>query len=105
MTSVLDDKVVIELLCQKITRAVGERASKSESYIDCGDYISGETKVALILRLLGGGSSYDIKVIFDFSFKTCYNIWYHVLQHWIINTGIGKINMSAMASQRDRMDF
>ena len=97
------------LLCQKITCSIGEKAFKSESYIDAflrgkdkmfkaheftsGGYISGETKVAITLRLLAGGDSYDIGVIFDISYKHCEKIFYHVLLSWIINTGIGKIDM------------
>ena len=97
------------LLCQKITCGIGEKAFKSESYIDAflrgkdkmfnaheftsKGYISGETKVAVTLRLLAGGDSYDLGVIFDISFKHYEKILYYVLLHWIINTGIGKIDM------------
>ena len=49
--------------------------------------------MALMLRLLGGGSSYDLGIIFDILFKTCYDILYHIIQYWIINTDIGKINI------------
>ena len=59
----------------------------------CGDYVSGETKVAITLRLLVGGESYDLGAIFDISYKHCENISYHVLLHRIINAGIGEINM------------
>ena len=85
------------LLCQTITCAVGESAFKAESYIDAflrgkdtmfdaheytsGGYISGETKLAITLRLLAGGDSYDLGVIFDISYKHCEKILYYVLLH------------------------
>ena len=97
------------LLCQKITCGVGEKVFKSECYIDAflrgkdkmfnahectsGGYISGETKVAVTLRILAGGDSYDLGVIFDISYKHCEKIMYDVLLNWIIATGIGKIDM------------
>ena len=96
-------------LCSKIICAVGESQFKSESYIDAflrgkdkmfdthehtsGGYISGETKLAVTLRLLAGGDSYDLGVIFDISFKHCEQIMYSVLEHWIIDTNISKIDM------------
>ena len=97
------------LLCQKVICAVGESSFKSESYIDAflrgkdcmfdahertsGGYVSGETKLAITLRILAGGDSYDLGVIFDICHKHCEKIIYDVLEKWIIKTGIGKINM------------
>ena len=97
------------LLCQKVICAVGESSFKSESYIDAflrgkdsmfnaheqtsGGYVSGETKLAITLRLLAGGDSYDLGVMFDISYGHCEIILYDVLEKWIIKTGIGKIDV------------
>ena len=102
------------LLCQKIICGIGEKAFKSESYINAfligkdqmfnahertsGGYISGETKVAVSLRLLAGG------VIFDISYKHCEKILYDVLLHWIINTGIGLIDMENYLDDLEEMN-
>ena len=67
-------------LCGLIIDAVGEKEFKSESYIDTfledsnsmymahvkssGGWISGETKLGITLRLLSGGDSCDLGVIF-----------------------------------------
>ena len=96
-------------LCKKIIDNVGESAFKSESYIDShlwgndimfmangkttSRYISGEVKLAITLRLLAGGSCYDLGVIFDISCDYCNAIMFHVLQKWIMDTDIGEINM------------
>ena len=96
-------------LCQAIIAAVGEREFCSELYINAflrekdnmyiahektsGGYISGEIRLAITLRLLAGGDSYDLGVIFDISSRTCERILYEVLENWIINTKIGEINI------------
>lgn len=36
-----------------------------------GGYVSGETKLAIILRILAGRDSYDLGVIFDIYYKHC----------------------------------
>ena len=109
------------ILCQKITCAVGERRFKSEIYIDTffrgknrmfdahertsGGYISGQTKVAVTLRLLAGGDSYDLGLIFDITSKSCERIMYEVLDHWIIRTSIGKIDMKDYLNDISEMKF
>ena len=108
-------------LCHKIACAVGDRQFKSESYIDAylrgkdlmfdahectsGGYISGETKVAVTLRILAGGDSYDLGVIFDITSKHCEKILYEVLEHWIIATVIGKIDMEDYLNDLSEMKF
>ena len=96
-------------LCQFIISKVGEKQFKSESYINAflvnkdsmfianekttGGYISGETKLGITLRLLAGGDSLDLGVIFDISPKWCNEIMYYVLSYWIISTNIGHIDI------------
>ena len=56
-------------------------------------YISGETKLAITLRLLAGGDACDLGILFDVSFKHCNKIMYLVLSKWINITKIGGIDM------------
>ena len=58
-----------------------------------GGYVSGETKLGIILPLLDGGDSLDVGVIFDIHPKSCITIMCEVLLHWIIDIDIGHINM------------
>ena len=103
------DRNFFVLLCQRIIRSVGERQFKSEAYIDAflkgkdrmydtnvhtsGGYIAGEVKVAVTIRLLAGGDALDLGALFDIIFGTITAMLTYVLKHWIINTGIGDINM------------
>ena len=59
-----------------------------------GGYISGEVKLAIALRLLAGGDSYDLVVIFDILHNRCTRTLYEVLLKWVIETGIGDLNMN-----------
>ena len=47
-----------------------------------GGYICGETKVAIALRNLGGGSYLDVSFIFGTSYITTYQIFHQVAEHW-----------------------
>ena len=108
-----------QILCNKICASIGEPSFKSEAFISSfldkpnrisydksclmyyahlvtsGGYISGEVKVAITLRLLAGGDALDLAVIFDISPKRCQSIMKDVLENWIINTNIGKIDIVA----------
>ena len=108
------------LLCSKTIAAVGERAFKSEAYIDVffkgknsmydaqvktsGGYISGEVKLAVTLRLLAGGDSFDLGVIFDISSKKINIIVYNVLRDWVKKPNIGDINMHAYLNDDKTME-
>ena len=76
------------LLCGKIIASIGESNFKSEAYIDAfltkegivhdcvsimtrahmlssGGFISGEVKLAITIKLVAGGSTLDLAVLFD----------------------------------------
>ena len=64
-----------DMLCDKIKVSVGEKAFQSEAYISVslsypghiqnaqvaisGDFVSGKVKLAITIRLIAGGDSYD----------------------------------------------
>ena len=95
------------LLFQHLISHVGEQKVKSKSYlvvflksinsiydIKCltsGGYITSMVKLVITLRLLGGGIVHDLCVIFELSPIHCMKIFYDVLQHWILDSGIGDI--------------
>ena len=106
-------------LCQRIISKVGESKFKSEMYIDAflknkdqmydanvkatGGYISGEVKLAIALRMLAGGDSYDLAVIFDVHYDHCNRILQEVLVNWVIKTGIGDLNMVKYLGDKEAM--
>ena len=101
------------LLCEKIEYGVGEEEFLSEEYIkkelQCkknkkgkmfrahmkttGGYLSGETKVAITLRLLGGGSFLDIATIFDVSYSTTYDVFHYVTENWFCNDWVAEYSL------------
>ena len=113
-------------LCQKIKENVGEEVFKSESYLllyrganagnslfsrniliaheeSTGGFISGEVKLALTLRLLGGGSYMDLAILFDTGFTYAYQIFHEVIRKWILDDRLVKINGTEYCSDEKRM--
>ena len=97
-------------LCGLIIDAIGEDKFRSESYIErfladkncmymdhclsLGGFISGETRLAITLRLLSDSDACDIGVLFDISPYHCSKIMQNVLKDWINTHSIGGMNMS-----------
>ena len=92
-------------LCTSIIDVVGEREFKSEQYLNnhisgfyiphnvgSGGYISGEVKLAISLHLLAGASYLDVEKIFHVLFGNSSRIFLEVLQKWICNDRVIKIN-------------
>ena len=110
-----------DLLCNTIIAGVGEKAFKSEAYIDAflkgknymydanvattGGYIAGEVKLAITLRLLAGGDALDIGVIFDVYPGHIGTIVYHVLSDWVKGLNIGKIDISKYLNDVNAMSI
>lgn len=107
-------------LCQYIIAYTGEKAFKSEAFIDAflkdkcqkydalsktnRGYISGEVKLAITLRLLAGSDALDLGVIFDIYPDNCIKIMYEVLLKWIIPSDIGMMNMIKYVGDDEAMD-
>ena len=106
-------------LCGLVIDAIGKDKFRSESYIECfladkdhmymahclssGDWISGETWLAITLRLLSGNDACDISVIFDISPYHCTKIMQGVLKYFINGYKIGGINMSEYLSDMEQV--
>ena len=83
-------------LCDSTEQQVGEKEFKGESYINSSEYkidtqaacngrggiITGEMKVALLLRVLAGGNYLDIMDLSIISVPALYNS-FHLAIHWI----------------------
>ena len=60
-----------------------------------GDFVSGKVKLAITIRLIAGGDSYDLGAIFDLAHGSCLRIMYEVINKWIIGANIGNVDMDA----------
>ena len=66
-------------------------------------YVPGEVKLALTIRMLAGGSPFDLSVIFDISPSHCKTIFIWVLVNWIIGTNMGKMDIVSYMNDDERM--
>ncbi|EJK58257.1 hypothetical protein THAOC_21635 [Thalassiosira oceanica] len=105
------------LLCRRIEENVGEKAFKSEVFLDnlkytrdpnlvrmsklmrahentTGGFISGEIKLALTLRLLAGGSYLDLSLLFECGSSTAYEIFHKVIREWICSKDKPLVNIN-----------
>ena len=97
-------KGCFNLLCEKILDAVGEDVFMSESYLaelsgktksmhaahakTSGGYLCGEVKLAVMLRLMAGGSYIDISMIYMLGYSHTYHVLHTVIQEWINNDDV-----------------
>jgi hypothetical protein len=114
------------LLAERIETNVGEETFKSESYLDdlmhskspkdiavikmmkahegsTGGFISGEVKLALTLRILAGGSYLDLALLYEMSSSSAYRIFHDVVQNWILDDRLVKINGTDYLNDEDRL--
>ena len=95
-----------EKLCDSVNDKIGERVFKAEEWLcstegreliqkkrkeltlgteTLGGFISGEIKIAIMLRLMSGASYLDVLLIFGVSTASLYNI-FHEVNSWIVLT-------------------
>jgi len=92
-------------MCSEIEDLVGERCFKREEYLhqllefendpkinivlahqqSTGGYVSGEAKLAITLRVLGGGSYMDMALIFGISFNHAHKIVNYTVDNWLMH--------------------
>ena len=119
-------KDCFESLCDSIIENVGKRQFKSEAYLSefkgalagndlrstnitrahdetTGGFISGEIKLALTLRILGGGSYLDLAILFETGFSYPYEIFHDVINNWILDDKLVKINGIDYCCDDERM--
>ena len=59
-----------------------------------GGFISGEVKLVIAIRILAGDDSLDLAVMFDVQPIHILTIFDEVIEHCIIDSNIGNINIS-----------
>lgn len=108
-------KVLFQQLVDDISIAVGAQEFKSEQYLQqqingafmfpdpsnniliahhdsTGGFVSGEIKLAITLRVLGGASYLDCSLFFEVSFNHAHKIFKEVIVNWIRHPSFGPIN-------------
>jgi hypothetical protein len=68
-----------------------------------GGFVCGEVKVAIALRILGGGSYLDIACIFNVHPGQVYPIFHKVLSEWICNDSIARYMLRDIIHDEDEM--
>ncbi|KAL7460103.1 hypothetical protein ACHAXS_000570 [Conticribra weissflogii] len=90
-----------EDLCRKIETNVGKlELSKFHNgkfmvyvhWMYTGGMLSGETKVAFVLRMLAGGSYLDLSYLFGFAISYSHIIFEQVLTEWFLDDRLLRIN-------------
>ena len=121
-------KVYFQILCDKIEDIVGNTTFKSELYLNemmhpplvangarvrnifvahensTGGMISGEVKLALTLRILGGGTYMDMAMIFEISFNHAHKIFKEVVRNWLTHETFYPINGIEYCNDDARMN-
>ena len=108
-------KVLFQQLCNDIIAAVGPDEFKSEQYLrqridgaaiipdrsnnlliahheSTGGFVSGEIKVAITMRVLGGASYLEAALFFEVSFNHSHKIFKEVINNWIRHDKFYPIN-------------
>ena len=114
-------------LCNMIESNVGEEVFKSEEYLNAlrtsnkdedkvkaqtmnahdqstGGFISGEVKLAITLRLLAGDSYLDLSLLYETGPSYAYDIFHDVVENWILDDRLIKINGIKYVSDEDRLE-
>ena len=108
-------KVLFQQLVDDVSAAVGTNEFKSEQFLQqridgvsifpdrtnniliahndsTGGFVSGEIKIAITLRILGGASYLDCSLFFEVSFNHAHKIFRYVIDNWIRHPSFGPIN-------------
>ena len=111
-------------LCRKIEKGVGEKVFKSEKYLEklkseghstrlgsmhcaseatTGEYICGEIKVAIALRLMAGASYLDMFLWINVNPDYARQIFGMVMKHWFCNDKVMSINFFDLLQDRHEL--
>ena len=66
--------------------------------------LSGEVKLALTLRLLGGGTYLDMALLFDVSFNHVHKIVRNVMSNWLLNESFHPIRGVQYCEDDEKMN-
>ena len=68
-----------------------------------GEFISGEIKLALTLRLLAGGSYFDLSLLLEVEFIYLYGIFHHIISQLINNNNLTNISRDNYLQEAEQM--
>jgi hypothetical protein len=121
-------KELFTILCRQIEGCIGSAQFKGEEYLEgimnpqhrdqvhhrnnilfahahtTGGIISGEVKLAVTLRILGGGSYLDLALLFESSFNHTHKIVKHVVKNWLTHESFYPINGIAYCQDDEKME-
>ena len=117
------NKDLFQQLCDRIEDCVGAEDFKSEQYLDArlmsppkrsnnifhahqnsmGGMICGEVKLAVTLRILGGGSYLDMAMVFKSTFNHANKLFVKVVYNWLCHRSFYPINGIAYVRDEERM--
>ena len=117
------NKFLFHQLCCRIEEIVGEGQFKSEKYLDArllsppkrsnnmyhahkkttGGMLCGEIKLAITLRILGGGSYLDLAIIFKPTFNHANKLFVMVVNEWLCHPSFYPINGIDYVKDEDKM--
>ncbi len=121
-------KELFKKLCDEIEGIVGSAEFKSEEYLDeilnpqcpdsdrnhqwtnivfahehsTGGFISGHVKLAITLRILGGGSYLDLALLLESSFNHTHKIVWYVMQNWLCHESFPQLMVWAIVRTNSR---
>ncbi|KAL7464249.1 hypothetical protein ACHAXS_004587, partial [Conticribra weissflogii] len=72
--------------------------------VSTGSIVSGETKIAISLRLLAGGSYLDISVLFGISTRHIFRIFHEVVNQWFLDDHFMRIDGIGYCMDDNRME-
>ena len=117
-------KELFQTLCNDIEGIVGEESFKSEEYLSSitnktmtdlmanifhahlrstGGVISGEIRLAITLRILGGGTYMDMALLMETSFNHAHNIVKETVCNWLTHPAFYPIDGIAYCSDDEKM--
>ena len=73
-------------------------------YESTGGFISGEVKLALVLRMLAGGSYLDLSLLYEIAPNAVYRIFHDVIKNWILDDRLVKISGIDYVSDEERLE-
>ena len=108
-------KELFQQFIDDVSTAVGADEFKSEEYLqniidgstsfpNPANNVSGKIKLAITMRILGGGSYLDCALYFEVSFNHAHKIFHEVINNWIRHPSFYPINGIEYCRNNDEMN-
>ena len=105
MESITSEARHILMTCTRVdSYPIRTKGSTAAARALAGDFISGEVKVALTLRMLARGSYLDLRFLFETNPLYAVTIFHNVIRDWILDDRLVKINGLEYCQDEARMN-